>query len=81
MPCGDSSVGRGAALTQVRVPGVATEFSPTVNFQCRLSYSVRTAPVCSDMEPTSVGTLKIPSTGSYTTVWTQGKTGHTGRYG
>ena len=34
----------GAILTRVRVPGVARDFSPRVNFQCRLSCGVRTAP-------------------------------------
>ena len=45
---GCSSVGRehrtGTPPTQVRFPGAATDFSPKVNFQCRLSYSVRTPP-------------------------------------
>ena len=36
----------GAILTRVRVPGAARDFSPRVNFQCRLSYGVRTAPGC-----------------------------------
>ena len=31
-------------LTQVRFPGAARDFSPRVNFQCRLSYGVRTVP-------------------------------------
>ena len=31
--------------TQVRFPGAARDFSPRVNFQCRLSYGVR-APPC-----------------------------------
>ena len=34
------------------------------------------AVACSDA-PTSVGTLKIPSTGSPTTVWTPENTAHT----
>ena len=34
----------GIPLTQVRVPGAARDFSPRVNFQCRLSYGVRTPP-------------------------------------
>ena len=54
---GDSSAGScltetpGAILTPVQVPGagVARDFSPRVNFQCRLSYSVCTAPVCNCM--------------------------------
>ena len=32
-------------LTQVRFPGVARDFLPWVNFQCRLPFSVRT-PSC-----------------------------------
>ena len=39
----------GTILTQVGVPGVARDFSPTVSFQCRLSYSVQTVPVGSRM--------------------------------
>ena len=38
-----------AVLTQVRVPGVAKDFAPRVSFQCRLSYSVYTAPACNCM--------------------------------
>ena len=34
----------GIPLGQVRFPGAAKEFSPEVNFQCRLSYGVRTPP-------------------------------------
>ena len=34
----------GTPLTQVRFPGAAMDFSPRVNFQCRLSYGVRTTP-------------------------------------
>ena len=30
--------------TQLRLPGAARDFSPRVNFQCRLSYGVRTPP-------------------------------------
>ena len=32
----------GTPPTQVRFPGAARDFSPRVNFQCRLSYGVRT---------------------------------------
>ena len=39
----------GAILMQVRVPGVARDFSPRVSFQCRLSHGVCTAPVCNRM--------------------------------
>ena len=35
-----------AIPTRVRVPGVARGISSRVNCQCRLSYVVRTAPVC-----------------------------------
>ena len=38
-----------AILMRVRVPAAARDFSPRVDFQCRLSYGVRTAPVCSHM--------------------------------
>ena len=34
----------GTPLTQVRFPGPSRDFSPRVNFQCRLSYGVRTSP-------------------------------------
>ena len=34
----------GTLLTQIRLPGAAKRFPPTVNFQCRLSYGVRTPP-------------------------------------
>ena len=36
--------GTGTLLTQVRFPSAARDFSPKVNFQCRLSYGVRTPP-------------------------------------
>ena len=36
----------GAVLARVRVPDAARVFSSRVNFQCRLSYGVCTAPVC-----------------------------------
>ena len=36
----------GAILTRVRVPSASRDFSPRVNFQCRLSYG---ALVCSRM--------------------------------
>ena len=34
----------GTPLTQVRFPGAARDFSPRVNFQCRLSHGVRITP-------------------------------------
>ena len=34
----------GTSPTQVRFPGAARDFSPRVNFQCRLSYGVCTPP-------------------------------------
>ena len=34
----------GTPLKQVRFPGAAKDFSPRVNFQCRLPFSVRTPP-------------------------------------
>ena len=52
----DSSAGRPSDQkarcntdVQVRVPGVARDFSPRVSFQCRLSHGVCTAPVCNRM--------------------------------
>ena len=66
----------GAILTRVRGPGPARDFSPRVSFQCRLSYGVRTAPVCINI----VSTLKVPNTGSHIIVWTH-KNVHTGRNG
>ena len=59
----------GTIPTWVRVPGVTRDFSPRVNFQCRLSYSVWAALVCYHVSA-SVRTLKIPNTGSRTTVRT-----------
>ena len=41
---GSLSKGPGAILSLVRVPGVARDFCSRVNFKCRLSYGVRTAP-------------------------------------
>ena len=49
----------GTSLTQVRFPGAARDFSPKVNFQCRLSYGVRT-PRVQSYAFTSVCALKIP---------------------
>ena len=37
----------GSILTRVRIPGAARDFFRRANFQCRLSYGVRTALVCS----------------------------------
>ena len=37
------------SLTRVRLSGAARDFSPRVNFQCRLSHGVRTDPVCKRM--------------------------------
>ena len=34
----------GTSLRQVRFPGATRDFSTRVNFQCRLSYGVRTPP-------------------------------------
>ena len=57
-------------LTQVRFYGAASDFSPRVNSQCRLSYGDRIALVCDR-------TLKIPSLGSHTFVWTHETTART----
>ena len=70
----------GTILTRVRVPGAARDFSPTVSFQYRLSYGVRTAPVCNRTRQ-HPRTLKIGNTGSHTVVWTHDNTTHTDRNG
>ena len=36
-------------LARAQFSGAARNFSPRVKYQCRLSYSVRTAPVCIQM--------------------------------
>ena len=71
----------GAIVTRVRVPGAANNFFPRVNFQCKLSYGVHTAPQVQSHTSTSVRTVKIPNTGSHTIVWTRENTAHTGRNG
>ena len=38
-----------AILTRVQVPGAERDFSTKVSFRCKLSYGVRTAPVCNRM--------------------------------
>ena len=53
-----------AMLTRIRIPSAARDFSPRVNFQCRLSYGVRTTPVCNRMHQ-HLCALKIPNTGSH----------------
>ena len=35
-----------AILTRVQVPGAVRDFSTKVNFRCKLSYGVRTTPMC-----------------------------------
>ena len=52
------------------------------NFQCRLSYGVRTAPVCKRTHRHNyVRKLNIPNTSSQTIVWTHENTAHTGSNG
>ena len=66
----------GAELTRVQFLGKASDFSPGVNFQCRLSHSVCTAPVSVQSHAsTPVRTLMIPSmAATYTIVWTHENT-------
>ena len=45
----DQLVKPGAIQTRVRAPDPARNFSPRLSCQCRLSYGVCTAPVCSRM--------------------------------
>ena len=49
----------GTPLMQVRFPGAARDFSPRVNFQCRLSPTVSVHPSVQSQALTSVRTLKI----------------------
>ena len=46
-------------LTQVRFPGVGKDFSLRINFQCTLSFGVRTQPRVQSNALTSVRTLEI----------------------
>ena len=64
----------GIILTRVRVPGAARDFSPRVNFQCGLSYGVRTEPRVQSHASAFVRTVKITNTGSHTIVWTHENT-------
>ena len=50
----------GMLPTQVRFSGAARDFSPSVSFQCRLSYDVRTPPCVQSHAFTTVPMLKIP---------------------
>ena len=50
----------GAILMRVRVPIAARDFSPIVNFQCRLSYGVRTAHVCNRTHQHTCTHVKTP---------------------
>ena len=54
----------GTLLTQVQFPGAARDFSPRVNFQCKLSEGVRTHPcaiacinICAHVKVDSTKTL------------------------
>ena len=66
----------GAILTWVQITG-----GPRVNFHCRLSYSVCTAPCVQSHASTLVCMLKIPNAGSRTIVWTHKNAAHTDRNG
>ena len=54
-----------ATLIQVRVPGAARDFSPSVSFQCRLSLRCPYSPRVQSRASTSERTLKILNTGSH----------------
>ena len=59
----------GAILMWVRLLGTTGDsLSPRVNFQCGLSYGVRTAPCMQSHASTPVRTLKIAKSGSHTIV-------------
>ena len=56
-----------ATLMRVRVPAAARDFSPRVNFQCRLLRCPYSPPVQS-YASTSVCTLKLPNISSHITI-------------
>ena len=60
-----AQLGSRALLKQVQLPSAARNFSPRINFQYRLSYSVCTATRVHAL--TSVCMFKIPGIGSHTT--------------
>ena len=64
----------GATLTQVRVPGAARDFSPSVNFQCRLTVSIQ--------PPCSLTRINIcEHITNRKKIWTQENTAHTAKNG
>ena len=66
----------GAILTRVRLRGVTRDFSPRVNFRCRLSCCSHTAQC--DIACINICLhVKITDTGSHTIVWTHEKILHT----
>ena len=68
-------------LRQVRLPGLARDFSPRDNFYHRLPFSVRTAPCVQLCALTPVCTLKILNNGSHSFAWTDENTTYTVRNG
>ena len=62
-------------------PNAARDFSPRVNFQCRLCYSTHTSPFVQLHASASVRVLKISDTGSHTMVWTHENIVHADRNG
>ena len=64
----------------VSSPHKGRDFSPRVNFQCRLS-GCQYSPCVQLHASMSVRMLKIPDTGSHITVWTHEYTTHTDRNG
>ena len=72
----------GTVLMQVWVSGAARDCSPRVSFQCRsLIFQYPCSPSVQSHASTSVRTLKIPSIGSQTFVWTHENTALTDRNG
>ena len=70
-------------LTRVRFPAAASEFSPSVNFQCRLSFlrCPHSAPPVQSHPSYICEHVKNPNTDSYAIIWTHENTAHTGRNG
>ena len=70
----------GTILMQVRFPAETSDFSPRVNFQCRLSCCVLTAPMCNHMHQ-HLRACKDPKHWQPNHCWTHENTAHTGRKG
>ena len=69
---------RNLTVTQIRVPSAARFFLPESTFSAD-SLTVSAQPLVSNHTHQNLRRLKIPNTGSHTTVWTHEHTAHTDR--